>query len=687
MVIKSSSREIFYYLLILTGFFLLLEVSFFIQNYRDFLAESSSVSGGLQLPVVFLPQIALFILIQLSIHFVYCVLVWVISLSILRLLSRPIIADLYLSIGIWLCGLFTILLANDIYYPHSKFSELLQFFLFNSFVAKGLLIVFLGVDFFLILLMLLSWVLYTHRLWLVISSIITLILIYNSFYFWEEKQKGIVASNERPHIIVVGVDALRPDFLGFFGREIKTPFMDSFLNHATVFSQAVTPLARTFPSWTSILTGRYPKEVGIRTNLAQLQFADLTYTLPKILKNQGYTTLFATDETRFSNIGTNFGFDRMITPTVGLSDFLFGTINDFPFSNLLVNTALGRWLFPYSYGNRAAYVTYQPDSFLNLLYPVLAESNKTPLFLAVHFCLPHYPYLWADLPEESGQVVWRYQKSIERVDQQLGSFFFMLQQYGLLQRAIVVLLSDHGEALEFTGDRITEKELFLTSNAHRMSIPQFYPKSDNEAVNQSAGHGTDVLGLSQYHSVLAIKLYGMGLQSEKVISHIVSLLDVKPTILDFLGIPSIASSGQSLAGVINGKHEVSLKHLPVFLESDFSPPAIRTVFPNTHQVLLEGINIFSIDPNTLHLIVKEEMNQKIIKSKQYAIIDDEWMLALYPQNADYRMPILINLKTGVWTNDMQSSFARLSPASRLLRSLKKFYGDELDNSPYAAASS
>ncbi len=36
---------------------------------------------------------------------------------------------------------------------------------------------------------------------------------------------------------------------------------------------------------------------------------------------------------------------------------------------------------------------------------------------------------------------------------------------------------------------------------------RFYPPSlDKEEVNQSAGHGTDVLGLTQYHSLLAFKL-------------------------------------------------------------------------------------------------------------------------------------------------------------------------------------
>ncbi|OGT42964.1 MAG: hypothetical protein A3F13_08075 [Gammaproteobacteria bacterium RIFCSPHIGHO2_12_FULL_40_19] len=677
---RSNAWTIFLYLLILTGFFFLIEFSLFIQNYRDFLAESSSITGALHLPAAVLPRIVLYLFVQLGLHLGYCLLAWVVSISILRLFPRLSIDGIYPAIAIWLMGMMTILVANASFYPNSKFSALIHIFLFNSFITRSIFIL-LGISSCsLILLALLSGIKYKPKLIVIASSIFIFIMVYHSNPFEPITSKKQIATYQTPNIIIVGIDALRPDFLGFFGREIATPFMDSFLSHATVFSQALTPLARTFPSWTSILTGRYPREVGIRTNLAQQQSAHLSNSLPQLLRAAGYHTLYATDETRFSNIGTNYGFDHIITPEVGIGDFLFGTINDFPLSNLLVNTSFGRWLFPYSYGNRAAYITYQPNSFLNLLRPWLAKPNNKPLFLAIHFCLPHYPYLSADISEQDGNVIEHYQKSIEEVDKQLRSFFTMLEEDGYLQHALVVLLSDHGEALKFAGDRITEKELFLTSNRKVMNVPQFYPSSnDDEAVNQSAGHGTDVLGLSQYHTLLAFKLYHVGIQQEKIVTSTVSLLDIKPSILDFLKLPFTASSGQSLARIVNGQHEVFLKHHPIFLETDFSSPAIRTIYPNIHQVLLEGINIFEVDPQTLHLVVKQAMNQMIINSKQYAVIDEEWMLALYPQNRNYRMPILINLQTGEWTNDMQSVYAKSSPAAQLLFRLKMFYGEELSS--------
>lgn len=677
----ARPKELFYSLLVLTTVFLLLEVSFFLQNYRDFLADGAVVLDQLKFPAHFIRDVALFLMTQLLIHFIYCVSIWVVVLSVLKLFPRLNFFATYFAISIWLLITLTILLANAIFFPNSKFAELVTVILFSPIVLNVIFIILLTCSFFILLLTIISNWKFKPYLMLFVTSTIVLIMIYNSYNNKNlEKHLANFTSLQYPNIILVGVDALRPDFLGFFGRTIQTPFIDSFLKNSVVFSQTVTPLARTFPSWTSILTGRYPKEVNIRTNLAEQQFADLSDTLPKILQKKGYYTLYATDETRFSNIGSQFGFNRVISPTVGLSDFVLGTMNDFPLSNFLINTGLGKQLFPYSYGNRAAYVTYQPDSFLNLLRPSLTVEQTRPLFLAIHFCLPHYPYLWAELAGQDNQILEHYQLSIERVDEQLNSLFQLLEQNGILQQAVVVLVSDHGETLGLSGDRITEKELFLSLQANELKIPKFYPAgSDGEAVNQAVGHGTDVLALPQYHSLFAIKRYGFATQQKKQIKTTVSLLDIKPTILALLQIPDSKSSGQSLAAYVNGWDEVNLKHYPIFLESDFSPSAILQVFPDVHQTILQGINIFKIDLQTAHLIVKSDMLAKILQSKQYAVIDGEWMLALYPQNNHQYTPVLVNLNSGMWTIYLQSSFAKSSPVKKLLTQLKRFYGSEINS--------
>lgn len=674
----NRKEGIFGYLLLLTAFFFLFEISFFILCNKTYLSDFDFVSSHLSIPVTIIPGILFFIAVQIALHLVFCLLAWLIAAPILLTLRLPSGQHLNLAITIWLWCIITMMLANQYYYPNTKMAELLGIFIPNQTVAKCSLIFFLIPLSLSLFFAFGYWLQYLYRfsnrffaIGLILISAATFLVVRH-----EPRKIEDAASSTKPNIIFVGIDSLRPDFLSYFGSERKTPFFDDFLNGATVFSEAVTPLARTFPSWTGILTGQYPREIGVRYNLATVPKNNLVSALPVILQRAGYRTIYATDEVRFSNVDKSFGFDRLITPPIGLNDFLVGTFNDFPLSNLFVNSKIGRVIFPYSYANRPVFFTYEPNSFLQMLQSMLKHPRHQPIFLAVHFCLPHHPYLWADLPATKFSAQERYAESVLRVDRQINDFFALLRRYELLNHAIVVVLSDHGEALELPGDRITEHDLYVGKG----KPPQFYPASlDHQEINQTAGHGTDVLGLPQYHTLLAFRTYGLQANQAKSVSGVVSLLDIKPTLLDFLSLTSSDVHGQSLRSYIWGKKTQVTQHQPVFLESDYTPDAIRTVYPETRQVLLEGIQLFQIDPKTTRLTVKPKMGEMIIHSKQYANIYDGWMLALYPQNQNVRMPILINLKTGLWTNDLTSTFAAHSPARHMMQDLKAFYGEEINS--------
>lgn len=661
----NRNSEVFIFLLLLTGFFLLLEISFFIQCNRTYFSDYTFMSDHIRLPPTIWPGIFYFLLAQLSVHLIYCIFIWEISRSVARLLKLSSNQEIKLSIGVWLSGIIFILAANQFFFPNSKFVELSAILLSGK--AIKLIVVFFS-----------CMMIFFISLATVKSSMMKISLVMITLFSYEylhpfARHTADAGSTQKPNIIIIGVDSLRPDYLSYFGHTTATPFFDSFLEQATVFSEALTPLARTFPSWTSILTGQYPRQIDIRTNLSQQNRADFSHTLPSLLHKQGYTTIYATDETRFSNIDVNFGFDKIITPPMGLNDFLLGTFNDFPLSNLLINTPVGKWLFPFSYANRPAYFSYEPDSFLHLIRPHIAKNRSKPLFLAIHFCLPHYPYLWASLSGREHEPLERYDMSITRVDQQLHDFFELLKQASLLDHTIIVLLSDHGEALELPGDRITDPELFIRNK--KIPTPQFYLSNiENNTINQSVGHGTDVLSLTQYHTLLAFRLYGAGQQRHGIIPGIVSLLSIKPTVLDLV---HDESNDHSLMPLIRGDAQVLSQREHIFLESDFTPEAILTVYPKTRQIILEGIQLFQVDPLTTRLSVRDDMYQMIIHSKQYADVYGEWMLALYPQNNHYRMPILVNLINGQWTNDLHSPFAQHSPAAEMLLALHTFYGSEL----------
>ena len=195
-------------------------------------------------------------------------------------------------------------------------------------------------------------------------------------------QIAIYHSHQQPNIILIGLDSLRPDFTGFYGNQfVRTPNIDHFLSQAVSFSETYTPLARTFPAWLSILTGKYPKHHEARNNLIASTSIIQQDTLAKKLQQAGYVTVYATDEKRFSNITKEYGFDRIVGPKMGVNDFLLGSLSDF--DKLLVVPG-GRFLFPLIMVSRSHH-TYQPDK-----YTISRQDLSVfliNLFLSVHLCL------------------------------------------------------------------------------------------------------------------------------------------------------------------------------------------------------------------------------------------------------------------------------------------------------------
>ncbi len=122
--------------------------------------------------------------------------------------------------------------------------------------------------------------------------------------------------SERPHIVIIGIDSLRDDLTIPRRGVAPVPHIRAFLDEARRFSDATTPLARTYPSWVTILTGRHPVTTNARYNLMPRSLVHEGETLGKALRESGYASIYATDEVRFANFDGSFGFDQLITPHI-----------------------------------------------------------------------------------------------------------------------------------------------------------------------------------------------------------------------------------------------------------------------------------------------------------------------------------------------------------------------------------
>jgi len=478
----------------------------------------------------------------------------------------------------------------------------------------------------------------------------------------------------KPNIILIGVDSLRNDVVGE-GRGVGvTPNIDAFLRDgAHRYTEATTPLARTYPAWVSVLTGRYPRHTGAREDLIAPDALQPFETLAHVARRSGYHTVWATDEVRFSNIDESYGFDQRITPTIGVADFLIGKANDFPLSNLLANSWVGRWLFPATYANRAAAHTYRPQTFLHRLDSDLDADE--PVLLALHLTLPHNPFHWADPSDEAfsryTDMVYRYLNCVIAADEQVGGILEMLDRKGMLGNALVVLLSDHGEALGVpaTDTLLHGRDVLELLDGNRIAL---------------VGHGSSVLSPNQYEVVLAMRGYGK-LEfpvAPREHSQGVSLVDIAPTVADLVGLEfSEVPDGASLRPLMyqDDTGAAALKDRVRFTETGFRTALTVKGEFDERGLLGEAAAFFRMNPQNARLEVRSEMLSRLISDKERAAFSSEWLLGAMPTPGGAQSHIYVFVgRNGEAPRRVMTEPGDADPElRRLWLALREHYGDEL----------
>jgi hypothetical protein len=434
------------------------------------------------------------------------------------------------------------------------------------------------------------------------------------------RSEAVVAA-DKPNIVILGLDSLRNDMSEVApGREL-TPNLDDFLAGAHRFTDAVSPLARTFPAWVAILTGRHPVSTNARFNLMPRSVIREGDTLADALRAQGYRSVYATDEVRFANFDASYGFDDLITPPVGASDFVIAAIGDQPLVNLVAGSRLGAALFPQIHANRGDAITYRPEHFIARLDRRL--DLRGPSFLAIHLTLAHWPYVRAGQVEPTTPQAWRpaYRDALPEVDRQFEEVLGLLERKGVLENAIVVVLSDHGEALGYPSDSMIRK-----TGSHL------------EIWDSLFGHGTSVVSPHQYGVLLAMRAFGRARLPGEPGAHDwpVSLEDVRPTLEQ-------AATGRAPAGVDG----VSL--LPYLAEPAaasaldgrvrFTETCFNTVKMLKGKITKSGVVseagiYYEMDPESGWVQLRADRLPEILARKQRAALSRDGLLAAIPSWSD-----------------------------------------------------
>ncbi len=428
---------------------------------------------------------------------------------------------------------------------------------------------------------------------------------------------SVAPANSAPNVVIIGIDSLRNDLEIPRRGAAMMPNVREFLAASRRFNDATTPLARTYASWMSILTGRHPVTTNARFNLMPRRLVHEGETLAGALRRQGYHTVYATDEVRFANFDRSFGFDQTITPPVGAADFVLGYAGDMPLVNLVATTPAGSWLFPSNYANRAASVTYRPQQFLERLGHEFNVDG--PTFLAVHLTLPHWPYAWAGMPVPNRPEEYRdtYSTALAEVDRQFDSLLRLLAAAHAFDNAVVVLLSDHGEALGAEDDSMLRKI-----------------GTSDEIWNSLWGHGTSVMSPHQYQVVLAMRAFGRARLPGPAQDYDwpVSLEDLRPTLEEYATgkLPTNVDGVSLLPYLANPALATQLEGRVRFTETGFNTVDTLAGRYQESGIVADAAVYYELDRNSGWVQFRENRLPELLARKQRAALTTASLLAAIP---------------------------------------------------------
>jgi arylsulfatase A-like enzyme/predicted Zn-dependent protease len=230
-------------------------------------------------------------------------------------------------------------------------------------------------------------------------------------------------------VIIISIDTLRADHLPMFGyKAVETPSLDALRRDSILFTNAFSSVPLTLPSHVSMLTGLLPPDNRVRNNIGYQLDASVP-TIPRLLKARGYDTGGAVSAYVLrgsTGIAPSFDFydDGVVTKPGAPVGTLQRAGGD-------TEAIAARWI---------------------------AEHQQKPFFFFLHLFEPHSPYEPPE-PFKSRYASAPYDGEIATADKIVGDFLQTLKSSGVYDKAIIVLLSDHGEGLNQHGE--SEHGIFL----------------------------------------------------------------------------------------------------------------------------------------------------------------------------------------------------------------------------------
>lgn len=315
------------------------------------------------------------------------------------------------------------------------------------------------------------------------------------------------------HVIVVSLDTTRPDHFGCYGNPwIRTPRIDALARESIQLLNYMTVATTTLASHVSLFSGKYPHSHGVPRNGFVVDPRNVL--LAEILNDAGFETAgflgsFALD----SRFGMDRGFDHYdetYSEVMGVDGADQNQRRAAEVTDAVIRYLDGRDLPPHLFlfvHYFDPHLPYAPPPPYDTMYETVAEAGRIEI--------TGHPALRSGdrSPEERTRLA-RYAGEISYVDEQVGRLLDELKRRGILDRAILLVTSDHGENL-------------------------------GDAPGPAFEHGWTVYEVES-RAVGLIRLPD-GERGGSTSATLVASVDVLPTLLRYLGLPTPAGvDGEAL---------------------------------------------------------------------------------------------------------------------------------------------
>lgn len=273
-----------------------------------------------------------------------------------------------------------------------------------------------------------------------------------------------VAAEEKPNFIVIFTDDQGYNDLGCFGsKTIKTPNIDRMASEGRKYTSFYVPCSVCSPSRAALLTGCYPKRVGMHKHVlfpkSDYGLNPAEHTIADQLKSIGYAT---------ACVGKwHLGHHAELLPRAQGFDSYFGI----PYSNDMNHpdnkrktklssdelwadqeTAVTGWKTPLVRNEEIVELPVDQRTITRRYTDEaisFVKSNKDkPFFLYLPHSMPHIPlYVPDDVYDSDPQNA--YKCVIEHIDAEVGRLVQTVRDLGLSEKTYIIYTSDNGPWLRF----------------------------------------------------------------------------------------------------------------------------------------------------------------------------------------------------------------------------------------------